>query len=191
MQGLTFDEATHTYRHDGRVIPGVTNTIKSAGMMDFHGDATEARERGRAVHMICELWDTSTLNTERVSDDLRGYLDAWIKFRTEANVSHIEWCGDELASKTFTFAGRIDRLVSFRESPLEYILDIKSGQQASWHRIQTAAYELLRGVKNPIRYCVYLRKDGTFKLVEHDKYSEDIAVFNAAMVILQWKANAK
>jgi hypothetical protein len=190
-KGLTFDEASHTYAMNGRPIPGVTSVISGAGLMGFHISSTEAMERGRAVHMICELFDKGELDPDKVPGNLRGYLDAWIKFRIEANVSHIEWCAETVYAHLYGYAGRIDRLASFRNKPLEYVLDIKSGQPAPWHRIQTAGYEQLRGPKNPIRYCVYLRPNGTFKLVEHDNYQDDVAVFNAALTIQAWKEHAR
>ncbi len=192
---LKFDEAKHEYSIGDRVIPGVTNVIKAAGMMDFHGDATEAMDRGRAVHMICQLHDEGKLDPKRVPGDLRGYLAAWVKFRIEANVENVEQRYVLLAANGGSYAGRTDGIVSFRDKIERHILDIKSGIPVQWHRRQTAAYRKTALANDIItsmtRYAVYLRKNGTFRLVEHDNYLYDIAVFEAALLINDCKENGR
>jgi hypothetical protein len=189
---LKFDERTHTYRIGDRVVPGVTDTIRNAGLIDDYAYSyAAAAERGRTVHVLCELDDKGTLDESTVPMEMQGYLSAWRRFRTEAHVSRIEWRGDNMHSTALHYAGRIDRLVTFRQKQIKHVLDIKTGVPAPWHRIQTAAYTELARVRQPdvstVRYCVYLRETGKFRLVEHGDYYADLEVFRAALVIHYWK----
>jgi hypothetical protein len=85
-----FDEATHTYRLDGRVIPSVTQILSDMGeISEFSKQSPRARDLGLAVHAGCALLpdrlDWSTVQAEIMGDILSCMT--WLermKFEIEA-----------------------------------------------------------------------------------------------------------
>lgn len=185
---LTFDEATHTYRLGGMVVPGVTTALGPL-QPDYSYATTET---GSAVHKLTELWDMQAL-TEclEVPDAHMRYLDAWCAFREDHDFypSHIE---ERVHHSLHRYAGTVDRIGAWhKDEPV--ILDIKTGAPAAWHGCQLAAYvmaaERLGIVKADItRIGVYLSDDGTYRIKEYTD-PKDGAAFLAALYLTNWKAS--
>ena len=74
MSVLTFDEASHTYRIDGQVVPGVTSVLKP--LTDYSmvppADLQAAADFGKAVHRACELDDLMDLPPHEAFARLRA-----------------------------------------------------------------------------------------------------------------------
>lgn len=163
---LTYDDARHEYRLNGRPIPSVTQALKLAGHIDDWWYTPEAAARGTAVHTACELVDGGparrTASAMHTDDDIAGYVDAYqmFSFDTQVVYSEIEvMC----AHPDGTYAGRPDRIVANLLGEAG-VLEIKTSRTPEdWHSIQLAAYQLLRPVGS--RWVVYLSTTGRYKLV--------------------------
>jgi len=88
---LTFDDSLdestgqrkHEYRFNGRLVPSATQIMKAVGMDPYFGDNAEAKERGRLVHLTCQLYDEDDLNEATLDPVLAGYLAGWKQFRKD------------------------------------------------------------------------------------------------------------
>ena len=197
MQQLTFEEKTHTYKLDGVKIPSVTQCTKESGLMnlDFVSQDLLAykADLGNKVHSATEMYDRDNLVIEKLHPTLRGYLDAWIKFRKDTGftplITEQKW-----SHPIYRYGGRVDRIGLFGNDLSQ--LDIKSGVHHHSYAIQSAGYTELYNYGKPKkeqikrRFTVYLKEDGTYKLKEH-KDPRDIKIFLACLTITNYKRNAK
>lgn len=190
MSTLHFDEARHEYRVDGRLTPGVTRLLSP--LVDYSMIPRETLERaqqlGVAVHKMTELYDNDDLDEDNLSDELRPYLTAWIRFRNECHFepNTIE---HRMAHPLYRYAGTSDR-TGIVKSRLA-VIDIKKmfvlGPQIG---PQLAAYQKLHeaeGLKVIDRYALGLRPDGTYRL---QPYADplDWQCFLSHLTIHNWKA---
>lgn len=72
---LEYEDATHTYKADGVVIPSVTNVIKATVFKDMYRDVDaavlrRAAARDTAIHKDIEDY---CKGTERKTDEVRGF----------------------------------------------------------------------------------------------------------------------
>lgn len=118
----TFDEATHTYRIRGDVVPSVTQVIRATlpgawQASDFY------LGRGRALHHACALSDRGKLNEETVDPSYAPKLRAWRKFIADSGavIHEIEL---RLSSSLYRYAGTVDRVL--RHDGHWVVCDIKS-----------------------------------------------------------------
>lgn len=86
---LTFDEATHTYRYNGEVVPSVTQILKPISP-DFRRVPSETLERARALGVAVDqtitLFELDDLDEESLDPQLAAYLDAWKKLKAFAGI---------------------------------------------------------------------------------------------------------
>lgn len=189
---LSFDATTHTYQHRGQDLISVTTAMKVAGLMgdtSFYTD--EARDRGTAVHWMTEQYDRGTLDCGLIDVELAPYLTAYQAFQQDHQPtwSHIE---AKRADIGLLYAGTVDRAGTLATTKHGVVLDIKSGSQAPWHRVQLSAYRRLLAAELPpplvVRYALYLSAEGTYRLDTlplDDR--EDWQIFQAALALAQWK----
>ena len=169
----TLDRATHTYRVDGRVVPGITKIIKSAGLVDDSWFTEYSRERGSAAHLACQLHDEDDLDEASVDPVIVPYLEAWKKFRAESGFrpTMIE---ESLYSPTYGFAGTPDRYGILNGD--EVIIEIKTGGISFVTGIQLAAQRILfANAMNLIskkRFAVQLTNEGKYKLTQFSGNSD-------------------
>lgn len=185
---IQFCEATHTYTVNGRVLPGITQVLKSVGIIDDSRYAPGSAERGTAIHMACQLDDEGDLDEATLDPAIRPYLEAWRQYRKD-DPFIIEAVEKRIADLPLGFAGTIDRIVLRGEPPgLRGILDIKSGAPERWHGLQLAAYQMLAGTAGK-RTAVHVKADGSYTVRYYGLLGEDRNVFLAALAIFHWKAN--
>jgi hypothetical protein len=142
-----------------------------------------ALDRGTDVHTACALDDSGVLDEESVTAEVRPYLRAWRLFREQTGVVFHEI---EQARACARFRGTPDRVASFPPSERAWIIDIKTGHAAPWHRLQTAAYAELRGLPGAAaRASIYLAADGTYTMETHDR-RQDHAAWSAALAWYTW-----
>jgi hypothetical protein len=190
---LTFDEATHTYRWEGKVVPSVTQHLQALHSFDGVPRAVleAAQERGTYVHQMCELFDLDELDEPAVPAIYQGYLRAWKLFVADYEPN---WAGIEAMefSKRHLYAGTMDRHgVLARRAPGRWVVDIKTSQQA--HRVwglQTAAYRQLLMERDfshakDLRATVQLRPDGTYAFLPWTDPA-DWPTFQALTTITNW-----
>lgn len=188
---LTRDDK-HQYWRGNRRVWGVTEVLSPySAFARMNDEAMDIyRERGRAVHKLCELYDKQQLNVDQLDDIGRAYIYHWQRFLEESGFTPalIEWMG---YSRTYDYAGQLDRygvrIVKGREKKI--LLDIKSGQPERIAGPQMAAYaQLVReefddNVEE--RWCVYLTAD-FYKIVTMNQ-AADFKFFAAALMIHNWK----
>jgi len=171
---LLFEEATHTYRFDGAVVPSVTQILAPLNDLSFVDPQVleYKRQLGTAVHKATELYDLGDLDEDSLAPVIRPYLDAWIRFRREKPFE-ILGMEQKVYHPLHRYAGTYDRMISMdgRRGPL----DIKTGETLPGYGPQTAAYkaasEAETGERLTGRWTIQLRDDGTYRL--HTKADAD------------------
>ena len=190
MPPLTFDEEAHEYRLDGVVIPSVTQVIREAGLIDTQWYTEEGRERGAEVALVTELHDKGILDEDTVTDEIRPYLKAWKRFKADTGFL-CELIEEPVYHRELRYAGTLDRIGTWRESPNRILLDIKTGGPEPCHAIQTAAYAACFTWRaGPLRFGIHLDNSGKYRIAAHTD-PNDRRVFNAALAIANWKHNHK
>lgn len=192
MSNLTIDN-NHIYRYNGTVVPGVSQILQKAGIVDLSAIPADrlaaAQEFGTAVHIACELHDKGTLDEAILDPQLKPYLDGWKLFRQEHSFQP-EKIEEKLYSKIYRFAGTIDRIGKCRIDDSLVIVDIKSGIVTPSIAIQLAAYELLvrehTGGKKTKRLVIFLNNTGTYKMQLY-KDKIDTNIFLSALCIYNFK----
>lgn len=198
---LGFDATTHTYYLDDEQIPCVSDIIapvQEDSMASIPPDVlANAARRGTEVHELTQAIDYGLeLEGEEVQDDLKPYVDAYVKFLLDHD--EIKWDGVEsMVCSTHTpvtYAGTVDRWM-YRDGQLT-ILDIKTVQTATPLQklslcLQTKAYELAIREWHHIpqdaickRYGLYLLKDGKYRLFDCETFEEKDGIDPAR--ILSW-----
>lgn len=189
---LKFDEATHTYRFDGVRVFSVTQILEQlvdySGVPQYRLDI--AANRGTMVHKATELYDIGVLDEDSVSDEIRGYVEAWKKFLNETQFES-ELIEQRLFHKKLRYAGTADRIGIL--SGKRTVIDIKTtASLMPWVGPQTAAYFEAFNHGRPAdqkaktRHAVQLRRDGTYRLEPYRSH-QDFPVFTACLSIHNWK----
>lgn len=189
MIGLTFDEATHTYRCNGLVVPGVTSILKP--LTNFEavpaGVLQAASEFGTAVHLACELDDLAELDEAQLDPALAPYLAAWRKFSAEHNVLW-DMIEARVHNKTLGYAGTVDRCGYVAGEWA--VVDIKSTAQlypsvGPQLAAYAAAIDGSFGLSQ--RFAVQLKGDGTYTLKRYTDPT-DWPVFCSLLTLRNWCA---
>lgn len=186
---LTFDPVLHEYFWDGIWTPNVTLILRDAGLVVFHCSPAvleKARNFGKAVHKVAELWDKKILDMKTVAKPLLAYLEGWKKFLAEwkPKIERIEY---RIHSERYGYAGTLDRGLVIRSRG---IFDIKTDQDAGPTGPQTAGYLGAYNEMNPKerateRYTIIL-KPNDYKPVQH-KDRTDFSTFLACLQISNYK----
>jgi len=178
-------DANHVYRDDAGVrIPGVTETLAAAGVIDSRWFDDYSRDRGSLVHDACALYDKNDLDILALDVVLQPYVAAWITFLHDSGFDPglIERV---VHNPAHNYAGKLDR--TGRMAGCNWVLDIKTGKPQAWTAIQTAAYAgCLLGA--PHRASVELMDDGNYRPTEY-KDRSDWAVWLSCLAIANWKHN--
>lgn len=151
---LTRDD-NHIYRWNSVTTPGVNEILKASGVVNFDHIPEDKREIGmhfgKVIHATTSLWDQDKLdydfvvaNDKEAEVKVIPYLNGWIKFRKDYNITKSRIVSNEkmLYSKERIFAGQHDRV--FRIGYDFTMLDIKMNIDAKFGAdLQTAAYSIL------------------------------------------------
>ena len=196
---LEFDKASHTYRLAGAVIPHVTKvTDELSSYAGVPADVLRRKaEIGDAVHFATELEDADDLDFDSLPAEIRGYLDAWRKFKRDTDfVPSVS--EQRVHSPLYRFAGTLDRIGYFGrlkgiKPTVSALIDLKTtyailpavGPQTAGYA-QAWSETCARGLKVTRRFAVQLKSDGTYNLHECADPS-DWSVFLSALTLLNWK----
>ena len=206
---VVFDEASHTYRVEGREILGVTRTLALAGYVDTTWFTEWCSKRGTVVHKAVELEAEGLYEPASWRDDLEeaglsenkiegllGHVEAWIRFREETGFQFltdeagIPYSEIRLLSESRGFAGTADGVGTFRGSDALVLADWKSGPPGPSTGPQTAAYagafHELTGRRIARRLGVQLRPDGRYRHCYFDD-PNDFHDFEAALRVARWR----
>ena len=163
---MLYDPIKHEY--DGGRSPSVTTILKAAGYIDDRWMTEEGRERGSAVHELCERYAMGE-RFDKKGRELASleYVNAFANWMRDTSayaittecIIHHTLCGRP-------YAGRFDLLAEIQCK--RRLVDLKTGAKAKWHKIQIAAYALAKfndeSLVNPDQCsCLYLKADGNYK----------------------------
>ena len=171
---------------DTNMYPRVTAVLKCVGLCPAYGPEAElARVRGTALHAATHMDDEGDLDDASVDDAVRPYLEQWRKFRAELQpvIVGIE---EEVRHEGLRYVGHLDRRVVM--AGREGILDIKSGAEQPWHRLQLSGYSHAVKCKGglPPRWAVYLTPEA-YTLKRFDDDHSDWSAWVAAISLYHWR----
>lgn len=197
---LEFDEPTHTYRWNGKVVPSVTQVLENVKIIDYdfipHDTREMALERGRLVHQATHFDDEGDLDEATLDPMLAGYVAAarnWQRdsgFQVEADDAgkrFIEYRGFQ---EKFGYAGTLDRrgTIGVNGKRFATVADYKTNDAPYWTAYQLAGYcAFFDSPRTFTRLAVELHADGSYKVYEFDgkTWQQDFSVFLAALTV--WK----
>jgi len=185
MTGLVFDPERHAYILDGRVIPSVTQILTAEGIINGQWYTEDGRRRGGHVHLALRYLDEGRLDEDSVTDEVRPYLEAWQRFISETGFICLQ-IEQPFADRNLGFAGTPDRVGWMDGDKTLSIIDIKTGAPEPWHALQTAAYAVGLGKRTARRWSVYLKANGSYRLVQH-RANDDINAWLGLVSVHNWK----
>lgn len=176
---IEFFEDTHEYLVDGESFPSVTEILAPLhrSYSSVNPSVLEyARNRGKAVHEALELYDLC--GELEVTSEIEGYARAYLEW---CDIYRPKWTEVEqiVYSISYGYAGTLDR-AGFLNGGEFAIVDIKTSQPSKEALVsvccQTAAYEIAHHEHSPQpinkRYGLFLKQDGTYRLVDADEYEK-------------------
>jgi hypothetical protein len=154
--GLTFDEASHTYRYRGAPIPGVTGILKELikvewGNLSFYintitgqamaADAVEAAgDYGRAVHKVMELALLHGIDAIFYPEAIESSVRALVQWQADYK-PEIVAVEKRVCSTKYGYAGTLDILAYLPMIKRLALVDVKTGI-GTLTGPQTSAYEV-------------------------------------------------
>lgn len=192
---LQFDELSHIYQFEGKVIPSVTQVLTLAGISDVSmipwNVLEKARLVGEFVHTAAQYLDEGDLDLETIDKSIVGYLVGYQQFKEEHSFrpSKIEhrMVGEFEGMAYGMCLDRLGWLKNASGDDYEVLLDLKTSSRpsASW-AIQTAAYA--DGYNyDGARMVVHLSKEGKYKILPHNDDERDFSVWRAALRVAYWR----
>jgi hypothetical protein len=168
---LKFDEASHVYKYEGKVIPSVTTVLKHQGAgVDYSAIPAEvlkkAADRGTEVHRIIENYYKDGDPMKSPDKDVNKFLKGARNF-AESGVFQCLHSEEKLFCDIFWFAGTVD-LIGLVDGELS-VVDAKTTSRLHRETVeyQLALYEYLAerfvGERVLGRYALHLTpntKDG-------------------------------
>jgi hypothetical protein len=177
---LAFDATTHTYRVGQRVLPSVTDVIKSSGLLKGldhvnPGVRDRAAGVGKEVHEAIHRVSCGK-PPGKVSAKAQPFLDGWFQFVEQNAPYKTEHSELKLYCDEYWFAGTIDQVGVLHGR--RAIIDMKAttGFNATHVSWQTAAYQHMFNRYYPEtpathRYGLHL-KPGTYSLWRFDSHMD-------------------
>jgi hypothetical protein len=129
-EGLDFASDTHTFLHNGEVLPSVTQVLK-ANRMTPDGYAfidPYYLTRGTYIHSATEFYDKGTLDEDSLDEAIRPYLEAYKRFRSDFN-GQIVGIEKRLWHPKLKYAGIVDRIIDGNTC---YALHLKPGNKVPY-----------------------------------------------------------
>ena len=178
---IEFNEEKHIYTVDGKRYPSVTD-ICSPITSDHYGEINQAvlemaARRGTAVHEATELIDLGAMPDD--DPEIDGYINAYLDFLLDyqPHWEYIEWIG---FNEVLGYCGTIDRAGEVGKE--FWVLDIKTTASPTRENYiatccQTRAYAMMLEAHRQItRKILYLRKDGSYRLVDCEAKENELGL---------------
>lgn len=181
---IRFDPDTHSYWNGDTRVPSVTQILSPLTNLGHIPKAIlqRAADRGTAVHKATELFDLGMLDHTSISDEVKPYLDAWIRFLLDHKGDPID-IEQLVYHDGLAYAGTLDRRMLV--DGVESIVDIKTSKTI-YPTVgpQLAAYAHACDA-SLARHAVQLKADGTYAL---HSYSDpaDWSVFLSLRTLIGW-----
>lgn len=212
MTEFRFDPKEHRYFYGDEELISVTRVLEAMRISDSSWIKQEYRDRGTAVHDICDLIDDGTtdqnfatpedlIDTSQwepgtTTPELVGYGMAYASFRVAAKFEPL-LIEERLYCSSLRLAGTLDRFGTWANGngTAQALIDIKSGVPTISARIQTALYQYMLEVGSrtgvvDIRAAVHLQPDGKFRIYRYED-KQDIQVGLSAVNLYHWMKNNK
>jgi hypothetical protein len=180
VRTFSFEKEGHVYRLGDRVIPSVTEILKGAGVVDDQWWTEAGRWRGSQVHLACWYDDQNDLDVDSLDERLRGYVDAYRRFRAETGFTPTA-IEQSVYNDLLGYAGTPDRIGTLGDGR-HCLPDLKSGAQSRVTRLQTAGYAgCLGSPRKYVRMEVRLKENGKYSLqvFEPKDFDRDFTDFQA------------
>lgn len=202
LPGLTFEHEEHVYRFNGGRVPSVTQLLEP--LINYEGVPNgilqHAADRGTAVHLATEFWDDGDLDDDSIDPEVLPYVQAWQRFRDESGFV-VERSEVRVYSARHRFAGTFDCLGILRgrraivEKKTTAVLHPATAIQVSAY-LKAYNEHVAPGQRIREAYSVHLRRDGTYRLDQHEPlahWSAFLALLNpedpqSAVTMAAWKA---
>lgn len=156
-----FDPTTHTYRIDGKIVPGVTSIIRAIlpGFQATYWYLT----RGKAAHRACELLDQGRLDWLSVDPEIMPRVRAWEQFRKDFGGTVV---ANELplTHSVYRYGGTLDRVL-YKDGRLVQI-DLKNSVEPQV-RLQLGFYSILWTAHEPL---TPISCAGAVELMDNGRY---------------------
>jgi hypothetical protein len=191
---IEFDEASHTYRLDGAVVPSVTQLLEpvrrelggSESVLEYK------RQIGKALDKTIELSERNDLDYSSIDEAVLPFFEAWLQFKKDSEF-RVLLNQPVVYSRKLRFAGTLDILGTrhYTSSVPDELLDTK----CVWTidpatAIQTAGYALgareSLGINVKKRGGLQLLRDGKYKLFPYTNPADE-SVFKSCLTIHAWK----
>lgn len=182
----SYDAENHVYRIPNFRLPGATDVIKEAGLVNTDWMNDLARWRGKCVHRGIELLNRNELDWETVDDMIIGYLRS---YELLIKVTGFEVMGSEEPCFSSAFGCLPDLWGALNKAPT--IIELKTGAVPAWAAFQTALQRRAlmedKGFKAVKRFGLRLMEDGSLaKLVPFDDPDDDRRAMNL-VDLFHWK----
>lgn len=178
---LTFDEPSHVYRWNGRVVPNVTRALSMlSDWSNVRHDVLEnARREGVDMHRMVELYSRDDLDEETLPEWLQPRLAAYKLFLLQTGFT-VDASEARVYHDLMGYAGTADLFGTFerfrigrKELRVTANIDIKRSFVGGISiGLQTAAYSEAwhsMGYARPeLRCALQLREDGTYHLRQYN-----------------------
>ena len=158
---LEFIESSHEYKFRGKVIPSVTQLMKSSSEAYYSNISTQrlaiAADRGTRVHQA--IYDYDTLGFLTIDEEIKPYLNEYIIAKNRYKFQPL---AQEFRLTSGLFAGTLDMLAEYKG--MQVIIDLKATSvlNKSLAEIQLAGYVELceyNGIGVQDTYILHLTKD--------------------------------
>lgn len=179
---LVLDESSHVYRWRGRVVPGLTEILRSAGMIVSRGSEADLT-RGSAVHLATRFYDEGRLDWTTVDRRITGYVQSWIALRRLTGLVTL-WIERSVYCRAFGFATTLDRRVALNGRSV--LLEIKTGHPEAWVGAQLEGHKLATGVDDET-LVARLHEDGSVASLIRMGGTADRAVLMGAIARYHWE----
>jgi hypothetical protein len=168
---INFDPVLHEYtlQSTGQRLRSVTGILTDAGLIDNRWYSEESRDRGSAVHILCERY-AAGIRFDDSGRDLSEleYVNAFSRWIADYKVYALKTeCLIYGQVDSEIYGGTFDILALIKNRRV--LVDIKTGSKAKWHYKQLAGYSIGRfndthEPVNPYQLAVlYLKRDGSYK----------------------------
>lgn len=161
---LDYDHDRHVYRLDGVVVPGTTQILRAAGLIDDKvlQIPQRYRDRGTAVHEWIDAIEKGEVPAEKAPPVVAGEVRAYLRFKRETGIKIL---GSEVLvpDRLGRFATRIDTWGQMHGA--EWIINRKGPGRFPFYPIQSALEALCFRV-GCRRAALHLIKDGSYKFEE-------------------------
>ena len=164
-----YRDEDHTYWLDGQRIPALHDILADAGFcpnLQFYTEKSAAR--GRTIHLGTRYLDEGLSFVEVVeklqlqdSEKIQNNLLSYLAFKEK---HQFQWfmIEEPTVNEALRYGTTKDR-EGIDPDGMPCVLDIKTGAQESWHKIQLAGQDFTKTLR---RYILYLsNKPEKFKLV--------------------------